>query len=484
MRRILAWRHSLPLPLRLALVIVVLVGGGLALVLWQTVIRLRPSYSSASEEALVDTATVLAAWCSTAEAAGRDPVVELRTALTEAQGRQLDARIYGVHKVALGLTVYLTDEHGVVRYHSTDPSQVGVDYSQWNDVLRTLRGGYGARATRTDPADERTSVLYVAAPVLVAGRLTGVLAVAKPVDAVTPFADLVRANLTDLAIGILALAVLAALAAAAWVARPLRQLTSHLAAVKAGGRPPLPDLGRGELGALARAFDDLRSALDGRAQVERYVQTLTHELKGPLAAISGAAELLSEDPPPADRERFLANVRAEAARMQTLIEALLHLATLERAEVLAREHVPVATLLDDVVAGLNPVAAVRGVMLTTTVPADLALTGDRFWLRQGLANLVFNAIEFAPAGSTVEVSASKEVEAIQLHVLDRGPGIPDWARDKVFERFFSLPRPDTGRRGSGLGLTIAREVAVRHGGGLALGPRPNGGTVATLTIPL
>ncbi len=483
MRRLWAWRHALPLPVRLALVIVTLVGGGLVLVVWQTAIRLRPSYASASEEALVDTATVLAAWCSTAQRAGRDPAVELSEALSVARGRRLNALIHGVPKTALGLTVYLTDAQGTVLYHSTDPTQVGLDYSQWNDVLRTLRGGYGARATRSDPTDERTAVLHVAAPVMVDGRLTGVLTVAKPVDAVTPFADLVRSNLIDLALGILVLAALAALAAAAWVARPLRRLTAHVVAVKAGGRPPLPELGRGELGTLAGAFDDLRAALDGRAQVERYMQTLTHELKGPLAAISGAAELLAEDPPTADRARFLANVRAEAGRMQTLIEALLHLATLERAEALAHEPVLLAALLDDVIAGFGSVAAVRGVVLTSAVPVGLTITGDRFWLRQGLANLTHNAIEFAPLGSVIELHARVEGDSIRLLVADRGPGIPDWARARIFERFFSLPRPDTGRRSSGLGLTIAREIAVRHGGGLTLTERPGGGTVAELSIP-
>lgn len=480
----LAWRHSVPLSLRLAAVIVVLVGGGLTLVVWQTVIRLRPSYAQASEEALIDTATIVAAWCSSAQAAGRDPVKDLAAALVEAQSRHLDATIFNVHKHTLGMTVYLTDAQGVVRYHSADATQIGADYSRWNDVLRTLRGAYGARATRTDPEDERTSVLHVAAPLLRDGKITGVVTVSKPVDAVTPFAETARSNLVILAIGILALAALAALAAAAWVARPLRLLTAHVAAVKAGGRPPLPELGRGELGALASAFDDLRAALDGRAQVERYVQTLTHEMKGPLASISGAAELLSENPPAADRERFLANVRAESGRLHTLIEALLHLAALERADVLAHERVDVSAFLDDIINALGPIAAQRQLTIVKDAQEGLAVRGDRFWLRHGVANLLHNALEFAPPGSIVEVSAVREANAIHLFIADRGPGIPPWANAKVFERFFSLPRPATGRRGSGLGLTISREVALRHGGTVSLEPRPGGGAVAELTIPL
>lgn len=482
--RALAWQHSVPLALRLAVVIVVLVGGGLALVVWQTAIHLRPSYSQASEEALVDTATIVAAWCSSTQAAGRDPIVDLAAALVEAQQRRLDAQIFNVHKNTLGMTVYVTDEQGVVRYHSTDQTQVGADYSRWNDVLLTLRGAYGARATRSDPADERSSVLHVAAPLLLNGKVTGVVTVAKPVDAVTPFVDTARAQLVILAFGILALAAIAALVAAAWVARPLRLLTAHVAAVKAGGRPPLPELGRGELGALARAFDDLRAALDGRAQVERYVQTLTHEMKGPLASISGAAELLSENPPPEDRERFLANVRAESGRLHTLIEALLHLAALERADVLAHERIDVADFLDEIINALGPVAAQRQVSLVKQVTAGLDVLGDRFWLRHGVANLLHNALEFSPPGSIVEMSARREAQAIHVVVADRGPGIPPWARVKIFERFFSLPRPDSGRRGSGLGLTISREVALRHGGTVSLESRPGGGSVATCIIPV
>jgi len=83
----------------------------------------------------------------------------------------------------------------------------------------------------------------------------------------------------------------------------------------------------------------------------------------------------------------------------------------------------------------------------------------------------------------VTVRARKTRQAIEISVLDRGPGIPDYAADRIFERFFSLPRTD-GRKGTGLGLSFVREIAALHGGKIVLQPGPKTGTEAKLTLPL
>jgi two-component system sensor histidine kinase CreC len=100
-----------------------------------------------------------------------------------------------------------------------------------------------------------------------------------------------------------------------------------------------------------------------------------------------------------------------------------------------------------------------------------------------LGNLLDNAIGFAPAGSVVEVGLHAGASGVRLEVADRGPGVPAFARDRVFERFYSLPRPGTGARSSGLGLPFVAEVATLHGGHAALHDRDGGGTVATVVLP-
>ena len=124
-------------------------------------------------------------------------------------------------------------------------------------------------------------------------------------------------------------------------------------------------------------------------------------------------------------------------------------------------------------------------LLRAEVEAGLPeLRGDRFLLRQMLGNLVDNAIDFSPEGGTVLVGATQDGQGLRLEVADRGAGIPEYAAGRVFERFYSLPRPRDGARSSGLGLGFVREVAALHGGEAALGNREGGGAVATVRLPV
>jgi two-component system sensor histidine kinase CreC len=109
--------------------------------------------------------------------------------------------------------------------------------------------------------------------------------------------------------------------------------------------------------------------------------------------------------------------------------------------------------------------------------------GDAFLLAQALGNLVHNAIDFTPAGGTVAMRIRAEAGQAVVAVEDTGSGVPDYALAQVFDRFYSLPRPDTGRKSSGLGLSIVREVARLHRGEATLENRTEGGARAVLTLP-
>src|SRR5262249_12357559 len=102
---------------------------------------------------------------------------------------------------------------------------------------------------------------------------------------------------------------------------------------------------------------------------------------------------------------------------------------------------------------------------------------------RALSNLVRNAMDFAPPDSTVEIRATAVRSSVEIAVRDHGAGLPDYARTRVFEKFFSLPRPATGKRSTGLGLAFVREVAQLHGGSARLVNHPEGGAVATLSLP-
>jgi two-component system sensor histidine kinase CreC len=225
-------------------------------------------------------------------------------------------------------------------------------------------------------------------------------------------------------------------------------------------------------------------ALAGKSYVDEYVAALTHEIKSPLAAIRGAAELLREPLPEDARNRFAGNIEEQVRRAQDLVERMLELSGLERRRALQhRERVLLAPLADAVREEMAPLATRRDVELFIDIDPELAVAGDRFLLQRALANLVLNAIEFSPREATVTVDAHDVRGRIEITVRDHGPGLPAYAQDRIFEKFFSLPRPDTGRKGTGLGLAFVREVATLHGGGARLANHHEGGAIATLVLP-
>lgn len=446
---------------------------------------LRPRYLEAVEENLVDTASVLSTVLAEDARAGAIGLENFERTFSKVLNRRFRARIYHLKKEKVDLRVYVTDPKGIVIYDSHDGETVGRDYSEWNDVLRTLRGEYGARTTRTDPDDARTAVLHVASPVVADGRLLGVLTVAKPVDSVNVF---VRTAARKIVIGVVLLALgmffLGAMISE-WVTRPISQLIAYAHAVRRGERCKLPDLGAGEIGRLGQAFEEMREALEGKKYVETYVQTLTHEMKSPLAAIRGAAELLTEDMPDDRRGRFIENIRIESARIQMIVDRLLELASLENRQTLREEIViDLAELVAEVRNSFRPAIEKKALSFTVTVSAGATLVGEKFLVRQALVNVVQNAVDFSEPGGAISIAVEREGEWIVIGVGDNGPGIPEFALDKIFDRFFSLQRPATGKKSSGLGLSFVREAVGLHRGAATVRNRDTGGTEVRLKFPV
>jgi two-component system sensor histidine kinase CreC len=227
----------------------------------------------------------------------------------------------------------------------------------------------------------------------------------------------------------------------------------------------------------------MRTQLEGKAYVERYVQTLTHELKSPLSGILGAAEVLRREMAPAERERFLDHIDTETARLQQMSERLLHLAQVEQRRGLEeRVTIGIAPLVTELFASVANRAAQGGVLLEADVPAGAQVTGERFLVRQALLNLIDNALDFTPRGGRVAVATRATGDALELCVRNDGEPIPQFALPRLTERFYSLPRPATGRKSTGLGLNFVEEVAKLHDGSLTV-RNVAGGVAAILTLP-
>ena len=447
--------------------------------------QVKPGVRQAMEDTLADTANVLAEVATDDLLAGRIGDGQFAARVRAMTRRDLAAEIWGNDKRKASYRVTVTDARGIVRFDSAG-KELGRDNSRWNDVHRTLRGQYGARSTLDDPEDEMSSVMYVAAPIHdPQGRIAGVLTVSKPNRVIQPFIERSQQVILRWGAVLLGSALLVGVLVAWWLSRQLDVLRRYADAVAGGQRASLPANAAGEFADLGRALESMRRQLDGKQYVERYVHSLTHELKSPLAAIRGAAELLEAPLPDADRTRFAASIGNQSRRMATMVDRLLALAEVEhRQRIDAPEQVDAAALARDAVEETADHAAERGVTVALEAGQALrALRGDAFLLRRMLANLLDNAIDFSPPGGVVELRLQQQEGALHIRVLDRGPGIPDYALERVFERFYSLPRPDGRTRSSGLGLNFVAEIAKLHGGQVALANREGGGAVAHVILP-
>ncbi len=482
------------LGLRLLLGFFVITGIAAFFVLRVFVQEVRPSVREVMEDMLVDTANVLAELArddlAHMPAGGTLMQTHFAQAMLQYAQRPVDARIWDLHKTTLDYRVYVTDNAGRVVFDSGTPSgtnAVGEDYSRWRDVALTLTGRYGARATREVQTDDRSSVMYVAAPVMDGGRVIGTLTVAKPVSTVGQFIARAERKILVQGAWLLGLSLLVGLVVTGWIVWSVRRLRHYAQDIQFGERRAPPQLS-GELGELALAMGAMRERVDGREHLEQTVRALTHELKSPMAAIAGAAELLQDDLPSADRQTFARQIQQQVDRQRSLVDRMLELSKLEyRRSLDHATRLDLGTCADAAVQRTQVRAEQRGVTLAWSEGVAAPIVGEAELIELAISNLIENAIDFAPAGSEVEVTTARQGNEITLSVRDRGPGMPDYALARLGQRFFSTPRPATNglapQRGSGLGLAIVREVMALHGARLVIA-NAEPGLLAELVFPI
>lgn len=378
------------------------------------------------------------------------------------------------------LRVFACDLEGRVLFDSAG-RDVGQVYA-WN----MLGGGRLASENYTQPnvalvGDE----LRVVGRVMVAGQHVGWVGLGRPLAAVDEGVRAARWRLV-IAIGSIAGAmVLLGWWLAARLTRSLERLTGYARKIRDGRVAAPPHSRAREIAELSHAFEEMRDTLEGRQHVERYTQVLAHEVKAPLAAIQGAAELLDETMPLAQRTKFIANIRQGIAHIQRLIERLLELSSLEaRKQLQQTRRLEAQRLMVEASDIVRPAAAAKQVMIQFVADADAVVLGDAVLLREALVNLLQNAVDFTPAGRVVSLKVEKHSEDVRFVVEDDGPGVPDYALSRVFERFYSLPRPGTGLKSTGLGLALVREIAHLHAGEATLENSATGGARAVLSLPM
>ena len=188
--------------------------------------------------------------------------------------------------------------------------------------------------------------------------------------------------------------------------------------------------------------------------------------------------------PQAERQRFLANITREAGRIQEMVDRMMELTALETRRSLDKvQPVALKPLLKELAGAAQDTARQRHIRIEVDAPEDAAVEGDAFLLRRAVSNLLDNAVDFSPDGSQVCLALHAAGRTVRVQVRDWGQGIPDYAQDKVFEKFYSLARPHSRKKSTGLGLAFVKEIAALHHGRIELVNADGGGALATLALP-
>ena len=245
-----------------------------------------------------------------------------------------------------------------------------------------------------------------------------------------------------------------------------------------------------ELLAVNEALAEANSRLQELDRLkDAFLSMVTHELRTPLTVISGLAEMLDDSiygaltPPQAER---IGQIRAQAARLQRLVDDLLDLSKLESGMMrLRREPLDPQALILAALAPLEAVAAQAGVRLEHRVSRELPeINCDGQRIEQVLTNLIANAVKYTPRDGRVIVGAAPTRDAVRFTVEDTGCGIPPEMRERIFDRFVQIyPRSDGPAKGTGLGLAIVKHIVELHGGGVAVESEAGRGSCFSFTLP-
>ena len=415
------------------------------------------------------------------------------------------------------LAIYITDKDGFLILDSRGLS-LGTDMKSHSVVGSALSGQQGISRISTEPVRGpwkarginieyffKPQFLHVSS-IIYDNRqeVQGVLVL------VAPMLDLMdRTRLWRFIFYIFLLSLFFGALGSYRISRNIRRVEKYTRELFKGEDVSIPNVNV-QFNKLAVAIEQARSEVELKDDVEEYIDTLAHELRTPITGIRLTAEnlltpmgiesyLLEEKDDKKSkvltkeikkRREFIRSILDSNKQMDSLVSRLLALSRIERRDTLTEtEKLKILPIIENVlkvygthnrlIVSKNITINLDGVDKKSTVFAEKIL------LEQALGNILKNALDFSPKGGTIKIKTSESNTAVTIVVLDEGPGIPPHVSSKLFTRFFSVARPDTGRRGNGLGLRFVRKIMQLHGGEVTLKNRLlQDGAEAKLRFPL
>ena len=447
--------------------------------------RLNVAMRQSAESVLVDTANLLA---TSLEHAFNDQVLDTRKIerlFSDAYKRKPKAQIYRNLKETVDIEVYVTDGKGIVVYDSSG-EHGGEDYSQWRDVRLTLEGTYGARTSfrdqqKTEDNDEK--IMVIAAPILLHQDIVGVVSVVKPINTLEVILLDESKQLKQYAIGLLALAMLLGYIVSHGFTAATVKLANYANDMAAGKKVQRPRFLDKRFARLSEAISRMRQQLDGKEYVEKYIHSLTHELKTRITAIRGATELMQEEMPAEERKKFLLNIQTSNQRMSQLVERMLSLARLEgMPQVTSNDEFDLVHALQQIVNEREAIVNESQMRVKLPATGRLLVTGDPLLIQQAISNLLDNALEHCAPGGEIRLSCTETSQGYQVEIFNTGEALDDFVLSRAFDRFFSMPRKGVGSKSTGLGLSFVREIMNLHQGRAAI-ENVTDGVITTLWWP-
>ena len=393
------------------------------------------------------------------------------------------------------LAIYVTDKDGLLVLDSRGLI-LGKDMRAYNEVDSALSGSHditrvvveeipGPKKSRGVVAEYLYKSRFLNASNPIYGNNGEILGA---VVVVAPLMDLLDQNyLLQFIFYIFLISLIFGALGSYRISRNIKRVEKYTTSLFNGEDVVMPDLNN-QFNKLAKTIENARAEVELKDDVEQYIDTLAHELRTPITGIQLTAENLLTPMSDEQRKRFIENILDSNKHMDLLVNRLLDLSRIERRETLkATESLNILQVVNNVLKAPSRAKNIseKKLNIVLEISKKSLLKAEKILLEQAIGNIVNNALDFSPKSGTITIKASETNAAISIIVLDDGPGIPPHVLSKLFTRFFSVSRPDTGIRGNGLGLRFVRKIMQLHGGDVTLQNRfIQQGAEAKLRFPI
>jgi len=390
------------------------------------------------------------------------------------------------YSLDINARILLLDNSGTVLIDSYD-AMLGENFIALTEVESALQG-YDSNQVYKLPSGE--SVMYVGVPISDRNEVMGVVLASSSIDDLLQNVNLTLRRVALLSgIGLFFTGMVAFLFAQV-IASPIEKMIQLVRSFSRG------DFGvsikieaNDEIGQLAESFNDMASKINQvDEQRRKFVSNVSHELRTPLTSMKIISETLLHQPSWDESvyREFMQDIDGEVSRLNRLVDSLLYLVDLEREELVLETQITYLNyVVQNVVRTLKPLADQKDITIEIEERERLQFHLDQGKIQQCLINLVSNAIKYTPENGNVRISIFKELNDACVSIEDTGIGIPEKDLNHIFDRFYRVDRArarTTG--GSGLGLSIAKQIVALHGGEIQVSSKINAGSTFTVRLPI